>query len=165
MDNNDNGYTPNKNLELTEQSEIARLRKVVAEKNELIAKFKRYDEERKSHYRRFEQNYSMMEERFNELLDAVNECDDLEQGTKEFYGKVVMRLYKGKVCADKGKSVLQMSLALLLQLGECFDCLEALSSGVGNVQKRAELLSEIGKAKARYGNIVAAFKRNMEKLK
>ena len=49
-------YIPNRNLQLTLSGEVKRLRKVIEEKDALITKFKKYDEERKSYYRRFEQN-------------------------------------------------------------------------------------------------------------
>lgn len=158
-------YTPNLNLQLTLSSEVNRLRKVIEEKDELISKFKRYDEERKSYYRRFEQNYEIMEERFNELLDAINSCDEFEAGTKEFYNSIIMRLYKGKVDADKEKSVLQIALSDLQKLQEGFDNLEWLILDVGNVQKKAALLKELQKMKARYGNIKSKFQKNMNKLK
>ena len=161
----DCGYSPNRDLELTPQAEIVRLRKVIDEKNALIAKFKRYDEERKSYYRRFEQNYQMMEERFNELLDTINSCDEFDAGTKEFYKSVVMRLYKGRVETDKEKSVLQIALSDLQKLQEGFDNLEWLILDVGNVQKKAALLKELQKMKAQYGHVNAKFKKNMNKLK
>lgn len=158
-------YTPNLNLQLTLSSEVNRLRKVVEEKNALIAKFKRYDEERKAYYRRFEQNYDMMEERFNELLDAINSCDEFDPGTKDFYNAIVMRLYNGRIEADKEKSVLQIALSDLQKLQEGFDNLEFMISDIGNVQKRAALLKELQKMKARYGNTKNKFKNNMNKFK
>ena len=102
-------YIPNLHLELTQAAEIKRLRKVIDEKNAAIEKFKKYDEERKTYYHRFEKNYEMMEERFNEFLEAINDCDDIDDGSKDFYKEVVMRLYQGKVKTDKEKSVLQTS--------------------------------------------------------
>lgn len=158
-------YIPNLHLELTPQTEIRRLRKVIEEKNDCIAKFKKYDEERKSYYRRFEQNYEMMEERFNEFIDAINECDEIDDGTKDFYKEVIMRLYRGKVATDKEKSVLQTSLSQLMKLQECFNNLEFSMMGVGNAQKRAELLNELRKMKVRYDNITTSFNKKMSELK
>ncbi len=158
-------YIPNLHLELTPQAEIRRLRKVIDEKNDLIARFKKYDEERKAYYRRFEQNYEMMEERFDEFLEAINECDEIDDGTKGFYKEVVMRLYRGKVANDKEKSVLQVAQSHLLKLQDCFNKLEFAMMGVGNVQKKAELLNELRKMKVRYDNITAAFSRKMNELK
>lgn len=66
-------YIPNLHLELTPQAEIRRLRKVIDEKNDCIAKFKKYDEERKAYYHRFEQNYEMMEEQYNEWRELIDE--------------------------------------------------------------------------------------------
>lgn len=45
------GRPLNKALQLTTQQEIERLNKVIAEKNEAIASFKKYDEERKAYYK------------------------------------------------------------------------------------------------------------------
>lgn len=158
-------YIPNRNLQLTLSSEVKRLRKVIDEKDALIAKFKRYDEERKQYYHRFEQNYEMMEERFNELADAINSCDEIDDGTKEFYREVVMRLYRGKVATDKDKSVLQVAYSNLMKLQDCFTNLEFTIMGVGNAQKRAELLNELRKMKVRYDNITSSFQKKMNELK
>jgi len=158
-------YIPNRNLQLTLSSEVKRLRKVIDEKDALIAKFKRYDEERKQYYHRFEQNYEMMEERFNELADAINSCDEIDDGTKEFYREVVMRLYRGKVATDKDKSVLQVAYSNLIKLQDCFTNMEFTIMGVGNAQKRAELLNELRKMKVRYDNITSSFQKKMNELK
>lgn len=158
-------YIPNRNLQLTLSSEVKRLRKVIDEKDALIAKFKRYDEERKQYYHRFEQNYEMMEERFNELADAINSCDEIDDGTKEFYREVVMRLYRGKVATDKDKSVLQVAYSNLMKLQDCFTNMEFTIMGVGNAQKRAELLNELRKMKVLYDNITSSFQKKMNELK
>ena len=158
-------YIPNLHLEMTQKAEIKRLRKVIAEKDELIAKFKKYDEERKSHYHRFEQNYEMMEERFNEFLEAINDCDEIDEGTKEFYKAVVYRLYQGKVTTDKEKSVLQKSYSGLTKLRDCFNNMEFVMMGVGNTQKKAELLNELRKVVVRYENIINVFQKEMTELK
>ena len=107
----------------------------------------------------------MMEERFNEFLEAINDCDEIDDGSKEFYKEVVMRLYRGKVATDKEKSVLQSSQSQLLKLQDCFNNLEFAMMGVGNVQKRAELLNELRKAKTRYDNVTAYFAKKMNELK
>ena len=158
-------YIPNRNFQLTLSGEVKRLRKVIEEKDALITKFKKYDEERKAYYRRFEQNYEMMEKRFDEFLEAINDCDDIDDGTKGFYKEVVMRLYRGKVTIDKEKPVLQSSQSKLLKLQDCFNNLEFAMMGVGNVQKRAELLNELRKMKVRYDNIITTFNKKMKELK
>ena len=158
-------YIPNLHLELTPQNEIRRLRKVIEEKNDCIAKFKKYDEERKSYYRRFEQNYEMMEERFNEFLEAINDCDEIDDGTKEFYKEVVMRLYKGKVATDKEKSVIQKAFSDLKKLQDCFNNMEFVMMGVGNAQKKSDLLNELRKMQVRYDNILTSFQKKMNELK
>ena len=83
-------YIPNRKLQLTQKAEIVRLRKVIEEKNAAITKFKKYDENRNEYCHRLEQNYALMEERFGEFADAINECDDIDDGTKDFYKEVVM---------------------------------------------------------------------------
>ena len=158
-------YIPNRNLQLTLSSEVKRLRKVIDEKDALIAKFKRYDEERKQYYHRFEQNYEMMEERFNELADAINDCDEIDDGTKEFYKEVIMRLYKGKVATDKEKSVIQKAFSDLKKLQDCFNNMEFVMMGVGNAQKKSELLNELRKMQVRYDNILTSFQKKMNELK
>ena len=158
-------YIPNRNFQLTLSGEVKRLRKVIEEKDALITKFKKYDEERKAYYRRFEQNYEMMEKRFDEFLEAINDCDDIDDGTKGFYKEVVMRLYRGKVTIDKEKPVLQSSQSKLLKLQDCFNNLEFAMIGVGNVQKRTELLNELRKMKVRYDNIITTFNKKMNELK
>lgn len=158
-------YIPNRNFQLTLSGEVKRLRKVIEEKDALITKFKKYDEERKAYYRRFEQNYEMMEKRFDEFLEAINDCDDIDDGTKGFYKEVVMRLYRGKVTIDKEKPVLQSSQSKLLKLQDCFNNLEFAMMGVGNVQKRTELLNELRKMKVRYDNIITTFNKKMNELK
>lgn len=158
-------YIPNLHLQLTAKAEIKRLNKVVEEKNKQIEKFKKYDEERKTYCHRLEQNYALMEERFNELADAVNECEDIDDGTKEFYREVIMRLYRGKVSQDKEKSVLQTSFSQLSKLQDTINNLEFIMMGVGNAQKKAELLNELRKLQVRYDNILTSFQKKMSELK
>ena len=76
-----------------------------------------------------------------------------------------MRLYRGKVATDKEKSVLQTSLSQLMKLQECFNNLEFSMMGIGNAQKRAELLNELRKMKVRYDNITTSFSKKMSELK
>lgn len=158
-------WIPNLKLQLTQKAEIERLGKVIQEKDALIAKFKKYDAERTDYYHRIEQNYSIMEERFCEFTDAINDCDEIDDGTKEFYKEVVMRLYQGKVTQDIGKSVLQTSYARLSKLQDIINNMEFVMSGVGNTQKKAELLNELRKMKVIYDNILTSFQKKMNELK
>lgn len=82
----DRGYIPNRKLQLTQKAEIVRLKKVIEEKNALIDKFKKYDEERKLHYSRFEQNYEMMEEQYNEWRSFID--DELGEKTVKKFEKL-----------------------------------------------------------------------------
>ena len=158
-------YLPNLRLQLTQKAEIERLRKVIQEKDALIEKFKKYDAERTEYCHRLEQNYSLMEDRFNEFCDAINDCDDIDDGTKEFYQEVVSRLYKSKVTDDKKKSVLQIALSRLTKMQDNFNNLEFAIMGVGNTEKRAELLNECRKLLIRYTNITKSFTKSMGELK
>lgn len=69
------GYVLNRDMELTPMAEIRRLRKVIEEKNNAIAEFKKYDKKRTEYYSRFETNYAMMEEQFNNFLECVRDED------------------------------------------------------------------------------------------
>ena len=158
-------YIPNRKLQLTQKAEIVRLRKVIEEKNAAITKFKKYDENRNEYCHRLEQNYALMEERFGEFADAINECDDIDDGTKDFYKEVVMRLYKGKVATDKEKSVIQKAFSDLKKLQDCFNNMEFVMQGVGNAQKKAELLNELRKMQVRYDNVLTSFQKKMNELK
>lgn len=158
-------WIPNRNLQLTQKAEIERLRKVINEKDALIEKFKRYDSERTEYCHRLEQNYSLMEERFGEFADAINDCDEIDDGTKEFYKEVVSRLYKGKVTNDKEKSVLQVALSRLTKMQDNFNSLEFEIMGVGNTQKRSELLNEHRKLVERYTNVTSSFIKSMGELR
>jgi len=158
-------WIPNRKLQLTQKAEIARLHKVIEEKNAAINKFKKYDEQRSEYCHRLEQNYALMEERFGEFSDAIGECDEIDDGTKEFYKEVVMRLYKGKVSTDKEKSVIQKAFSDLKKLQECFNNMEFVMMGVGNAQKKAELLNELRKMQVRYDNILTSFQKKMNDLK
>lgn len=158
-------WIPNRKLQLTQKAEIARLHKVIEEKNAAINKFKKYDEQRSEYCHRLEQNYALMEERFGEFSDAIGECDEIDDGTKEFYKEVVMRLYKGKVSTDKEKSVIQKAFSDLKKLQECFNNMEFVMMGVGNAQKKAELLNELRKMQVRYDNIQTSFQKKMNDLK
>lgn len=158
-------WIPNRNLQLTQKAEIVRLNKVIEEKNAAISKFKKYDEERSEYCHRLEQNYALMEERFGEFADAINECDEIDDGTKEFYKEVIMRLYRCKVSQDKEKSVLQTSFSQLSKLQDTINNLEFIMMGVGNAQKKAELLNELRKLQVRYDNILTSFQKKMSELK
>ncbi len=158
-------YLPNLHLELTQKAEIKRLKGVIKEKDRAITAFKKYDEERKAYYHHFEQNYEMMEERFNEFLEAINDCDEIDDGTKEFYKRVVMRLYKGKVATDKEKSVIQKAFSDLKKLQDCLNNMDFVMQGVGNAQKKSELLNELRKMQVRYDNILTSFQKKMNELK
>jgi len=158
-------WIPNRKLQLTQKAEIVRLHKVIDEKNAAISKFKKYDEERSVYCHRLEQNYALIEERFGEFCEAIDDCDDIDDGTKEFYKEVVMRLYKGKVATDKEKSVIQKAFSDLKKLQDCLNNMDFVMQGVGNAQKKAELLNELRKMQVRYDNVLTSFQKKMDDLK
>lgn len=77
----------NYGLKLSIEQEVKRLRIVVEEKNKAIEAFKKYDEERKAYYAKFEQNYAMMEEQYNQFLEDVGEelGDDVRKGVEKMW--------------------------------------------------------------------------------
>lgn len=134
-------YIPNKNLQLTLSSECKRLRKVIEEKDALIAKFKKYDEERKTYYRRFEQNYALMEERFAEVANAIDECGDLDDGTKEFYKCVINRLQDVtcQITTNKDRRKVASSLKKFQKLRDSMDDMKSVISVIGDANIQEEL--------------------------
>ena len=150
-------YIPNRYLQLTLKGELQRLRKVIEEKDAIIAKFKKYDEERKTYYSRFEKNYKLMEERFGELADAVNECEDFEYGTKDFFQAVFDRLSRGKMADDNAQMALLSSIKTLMKMQDCFSDMETCILNVSSEQDKEELMFVLRKMKVRYDNIVAFF--------
>ena len=59
----ENGYSPNRGMpRFVGSTEIRRLSKVIEEKNALIEKFRKYDEERKAYYADFMEEYEAMKE-------------------------------------------------------------------------------------------------------
>ena len=88
------GYVMNKGMpRFVGKTEIARLRKVVEEKNALIEKFKKYDEERKAYYAAFMEEYKEMKDSYDlfnqELLKVVEEGDMSQSEHKKF-----LKLYR-----------------------------------------------------------------------
>lgn len=89
------GYVINKGMpSFVGDVEIKRLRKVVDEKNALIDKYKKYDEERKAYYANFMEEYSEMKESFTqfteELMKVVENGEMSHSEHKRFmklYGK------------------------------------------------------------------------------
>ena len=93
-DEPERGYVPNKGMpKFVGKTEFRRLRKIIDEKNALIEKFKKYDEERKEYYSAFMDDYKEMKESFDlfsqELLKVV---DDGEMAPSEH--KKFLKLYK-----------------------------------------------------------------------
>lgn len=61
----------NKDLVLTPEMEIRRLKAVIEQKNECISAFKEYDAERKRYYSDFMARYRLMEEEFCQFVEKV----------------------------------------------------------------------------------------------
>ena len=72
------GYIINRDMpQFTPATEIRRLRRVIAEKDELIKKFKAYDQQRKAYYAAFEEDYKAMKDSFDEFNAALTAiCND-----------------------------------------------------------------------------------------
>lgn len=90
----ENGYSPNRRMpRFVGSTEIRRLSKVIEEKNSLIEKFRKYDEERKAYYADFMEEYESMKESFDQFtLELKNILDDEGREPSEY--KKVLRLYR-----------------------------------------------------------------------
>lgn len=142
---NDKGYIPNKNLKLTPDVEIKRLRKVIDEKNALIEKFKSYDAQRNDYVRRLQKNYELMEERFVDFNNALEECEGLEDDVREYYKNVVKRLYTSIIEIDELLSFMQVMNARLAKQKELIGSVQCTAALVGNAERRAALLGDVRK--------------------
>ncbi len=99
------GYVINKGMpSFVGDVEIKRLRKVVDEKNALIDKYKKYDEERKAYYANFMEEYSGMKESFTQFTEELMKVvEDGEMSHSEH--KRFMKLY-GKWLTYKNHAAL-----------------------------------------------------------
>lgn len=152
----------NKDLELTDKAEIERLKKVIDEKNKTIKGFKKYDEERKRYYARFEENYKMMEERFNEFNSAVEECEGLECNTKRYFEAVVQKIYNRRVNDDIEGGALMGVLTRLTKINDHLEKLVCIASLVGDSNLKNELLGEIHTTQMVRANAVSYVKRKLK---
>lgn len=130
-------YVPNRRLpDFVGDTEIRRLKKVIEEKNSLIAKFKKYDEERKAYVANLQEEYGNMKDFVDsfseELKEAYQEGEldrqDFDVMMKLFgqwYGyKNSSRLYHGKLKAARSS---------VRDLKDDLTKLEELLKGVGNI--------------------------------
>jgi chaperonin cofactor prefoldin len=138
-------YLPNRNLEMTRDAEIQRLLKVIDEKNALIEKFKSYDAQRNDYVRRLQKNYELMEERFVEFNNALEECEGLEDDVMEYYKNVVKRLYTSIIEIDELLSFMQVMNARLAKQKELIGSVQCTAALVGNAERRAALLDDVKK--------------------
>ncbi len=134
-------FIPNKRLQLTDKAEIKRQRKVIEEKDALITKFKKYDEERKIYCERLTNDYNMIKLRFAEFASAIDECEGIEDGTKEFYKNVIERMQKsnGKTVTHRDLTKIGSSYKKVQKLRDYTDDMECLITGIEK-EKRDELL-------------------------
>ena len=93
-DEPEKGYILNLGMpRFVNETEIRRLRKVVKEKNALIEKFKKYDEERKAYYAERKEEYDAMKQSFDQFsLELAKAVEDGELDASE-HGKF-MKLYR-----------------------------------------------------------------------
>ena len=93
-DEPERGYVLNKGMpRFVGRTEFRRLRMIIDEKNALIEKFRKYDEERKEYYSAFMDEYKEMKDSFDlfsqELLKVVDDGDMTPSEHKKF-----LKLYK-----------------------------------------------------------------------
>ena len=158
------GRPLNTHLELTPESEIKRLNKVIEEKNRAIAGFKKYDADRKVYYERLEENYKIMEERFNEFNAIVEKCDDVEPNSKAFIEKVVRRLYKHRVNDDIEGGALSGVQTRLTKMDSHLTTIASLASLVDNQEVRDNIIKEVRALQQMRGNAISYIKRKLGKL-
>lgn len=104
------GYRPNSGMPaFVGNTEIKRLNKVLDEKNALIEKFRKYDEERKAYYAERMEEYEEMKNSFDqfseELLKVVDD-GDMEQSEYRKFLKLYRNWFIYKANADLYKSKL-----------------------------------------------------------
>ena len=87
------GYVINKGMpRFVGDTEIKRLRKVVDEKNALIEKFKKYDEERKAYYAELMDEYNEMKSSFTQFTDELKKVMEDGEMTHSEYKRFI-KLY------------------------------------------------------------------------
>jgi chromosome segregation ATPase len=90
----ENGYSPNRRLpRFVGPTEIRRLNKVVEEKNALIEKFRKYDEERKAYYADFMEEYEAMKDSFDQFTQELQKVFE-DNGREVSDYRKVLRLYR-----------------------------------------------------------------------
>jgi uncharacterized protein YukE len=156
---NDKGYIPNKNLKLTPDVEVKRLRKVIEEKNALIDKFKSYDAKRNDYVRRLQKNYELMEERFTEFNNALDECEELGDDVREYYKTVIKRLYSNIIDLDDLMMFMNYLNAKLERQKEVLGTLGNTVEQVGNAERRAELMTDVRRLFTFNGQMSAALRK------
>ncbi len=88
------GYSPNRRLPpFVGPTELRRLNKVIEEKNALIEKFKKYDEERKAYYADFVEEYDAMKESFEQFSQELKKVFE-DEGREPSDYKKMLRLYR-----------------------------------------------------------------------
>lgn len=152
----------NKELELTDKQEIERLRKVVEEKNVQINGFKKYDRDRKLYYQRFEENYKLMEERFNEFNSALSECEDLDPTTKTYFLKVVQKVYRKRVNDEMEGGALNGVLTRLAKLDGHLSQISILVENMDDNCYKKEIVKETRKARTARNGIVSYIKKKLK---
>ena len=154
----------NKDLELTDKQEIERLKKVIEEKNAQINGFKKYDNDRKVYYQRFEENYKLMEERFNEFNNALSECEDFDPRTKQYFINVVQRVYRRRVNDDMEGGALNGVLTRLAKLDEHLSQIAVLAENMDEGCYKTEIVKETRKARSARGNIASYVKKKLKQI-
>ena len=149
---------------LTDKQEIIRLRKVIDEKNALIEHFKRYDAERKKQYTTMEENYKIMEERFSEINEAIDKCEDLDPNSKEYYHRMVTNLNLWKYNNEVERTALEGVMTRLDKLKQHMVNLDFLVSTVEDEEAKKNLRKEIGYINSVRGNMIQYINNKLKKL-
>ena len=154
----------NLNIPLTDRQEIVRLSKVVEDKNRTIEEFKKYDAKRKAYYERLEENYRMMEERFNEFNRLVDECDGMDFSTKSYIERIVARLYKHKVNDDIEGGALYGVMTRVRKMEQHLSTLTSLTGMVNDASLREGIADEVRALQTIRGNIASYINKKLGKI-
>ena len=132
------GYVPNKGMpRFVGEVENKRLRKVIEEKDALIEKFKKYDEERKAYCAKLQSEYKDMKDFVDSFTEELKELQYEENICHEDYEEIIKLYgqwygYKNRSQLYKGK--LKAARASIKDLKDDVNKLEELMTGIGNIR-------------------------------
>lgn len=142
-------YVLNKGLpRFVGRTEIRRLSKVIDEKNALIEKFKKYDEERKAYYAERMEEYQEMQESFNQFMQElmkVVEDGELDQSEQKKFLKLYTNWFKYKNNAELYKDKLASARQSVRDIRDDFKKFEEMVSRMefGSTTEIEQVISRI----------------------